>query len=467
MSDNEKDPRKIQEQWLIGAMMNGLELVEVEEIINPTMLVSPLNQKIYQIIQDITDEEETPTSMTVASRLANVKTRVQPLEYTAACVHLHKKFQEFDARSIALAIREEFVSMMLETHGDAVKKGAQERTGNKALIATALQDLNEIIVMSGDNKKTMRHAAEESLKDTEEAYKLGKPDGVPWGFDALEIVADGPMQYGNIHGIMLDSSGGKTSISLQILRHAAEQNIPALFVSFEQEPKQCLQQMTAQREEIVAGKFRRGEINENEYGRMRDDHEKIIAMKHFEILEASRMTATDIGVAMMKFSRKYGRGLSVIDHAKSVLPAKGVQGISEQVNEIYTTLRDAARLSNMATIILQQRLRTALSRDNPAPSVLDAYGGGGSYEALDVMLGIYRPELGYKIKMDTAATEVIKLDFKTKMEAEAGDTWVYHLKNRYGEPKNRRKLVWIPQFTKFRDIERQQMTPDDELGTLV
>ena len=147
-----------------------------------------------------------------------------------------------------------------------------------------------------------------------DAYAGKLDDGVPWGFSGLKTIADGNMQYGNFHALLFDSGGGKTSIALQIMRNAAEQNIPVLFISYEQDAVQCIRQMSSQRLKIESKHMRLGDFTPADYEQISKDHDSIANLP-LEIVKAAGWGAGEIAAAIKRFRRKHGKGLVVIDHA--------------------------------------------------------------------------------------------------------------------------------------------------------
>ena len=152
-----------------------------------------------------------------------------------------------------------------------------------------------------------------------------------------------------------------------------------------------------------------------------------------------------------------GKGLAVIDHAKSVVLGKESL-FAEQINEVYKTIRDSLKSLDMAGLLLMQRKSSSIDRDNPEPIKRDAYGGDATSESLDLLVGMWRPEQVYKIKLASAKEYTPRegMSEKDKLNAKItqyeGKAKLLCLKNRYGNENARAELDWEPQFTSFSDV---------------
>ena len=94
--------------------------------------------------------------------------------------------------------------------------------------------------------------------------------------------------------------------------------------------------------------------------------------------------------------------------------------------------------SDMAGLLLMQRKSSSIDRDNPEPIKRDAYGGDATSESLDLLIGMWRPEQVYKIKVASAKDytprdgESEKDKYNRKIAQNEGKAKLLCLKNRYG-----------------------------------
>lgn len=450
------DPRILNERLVLGALMSAQPFNIVQRILRPEMFIHPDHQRAFMAIDQLYSEGAGVTPLAVSARMMDLANSTPSLPMLSACVHQLKKEGQVKLKGIAESIRADFVSRSLVEIGKAISESASARNPNAQVISEAMRDIGEMSLLS-DPRGTMslEESARLSVESIAAAYARTEVRGVPYGFDKIQDMMGEPMQYGNLYGLLLDSGGGKTSITLQIIRNAIEVGIPSLFFSFEQDEQQCLQQMSAQRLEIQSRKMRRGDVTEAEFARIKEDHDHL-AQLPLKIIRSSHMNGDDVRREMMAFAREYGEGFVAVDHMKSIAPRNAKASFAEQVNDTYGCIRDAAKESRCATMILMQRKASALERQNPTPTRLDGYGGGATYEALDGYIGLYRPVVAYDIKRLQAETTQKQAEWEAKIMAEKEVAQAFVLKNRYGDSNRSRKLRWRAEFTKFEEPKQQE-----------
>lgn len=455
MSKDRRLPQNIEaEQALLGAILvNNSALLKVSSFLKPEHFSEPLHAEIFRLASNMIADGKKANPITLKTFLqdaqvgsltigqylarlcAEAATVINAVDFGQA---VHDTWKRRQMIVIADELKTLAFDMPYEVNPDEAGVEVQAKLH-------ALRDIKPTVTLS--------EAAESVIDATAKAKETGTVPGVPWAFDALRNLLGGSMRYGNFYGLLMDSGGGKTSFSLQQMRYSAESGIPVLFFSYEQNAEQCVAQMISQRARIPLKAMQEGTLSDKQFFEMDEQRESLADLeKRFHIITASGMPAPTIRARMKEFGSIYGKGLCIIDHAKSISPGKRTSGLAEETNEIYSQIRDGAKESGLATIILVQRLRKALERPNPAPTLMDAYGGGGVYEPMDAFVGMYRPAQAHKTKADMAETDLKRMEFENKAEAEERDAWVYCLKNRYGAIGQRRKLLWTAEFTRFDDV---------------
>lgn len=445
------------ERCILGAILNGVHVSEVQAQVSPEMMLNPDNRLVFEIMRDLDEEGVALSYITVASRIHGLKSGEDPMAYVSACIPAHQKEKGFDLAQFCHTIRRAAAERMTAELAGRIQKQIEKREPIEKIIGQAEVEVSELgRMIERHTDTTLATAARSSIKRMSDAYEGRASTGVPWPLHGLLSAADGNMQEGNFHSVLLDSAGGKTSLALQVIRNAAEQGIPALFISYEQDAEQCMRQMSSQRLKIESKRMARGEFTTAEFDRISADHEALASLP-IEIQVASGWSAKQIASRARRFRRTRGRGLVVIDHAKSI--HLGRESLfAEQINVMMQTLRDAFKELGLAGLLLQQRrLRDVLQRFDPSPMKSDCYGGDAGHESLDLMLGIWRPEQIYRMKLPWASDRAPrdgqseKEKFEIEIKKNEGLAKVVCLKNRYGDEHARAELEWEPRFTLFSD----------------
>lgn len=449
------------ERILLGMLLAGVHISQVSDKIRKEMFIHPDHASTYKHMVDLDAEGMHITVESVASVHGELRSKGSIADYLFACRHAAVRSKDAVLEDILQLMVTDYVRRTLASTGQDITKWLKDGASNEGVMMDVERRLSDLRALVAEAKgNTMQDYMNLSLEKLDKAYKDQTVDGVPWGFDALNTVACGPMEYGNFYGLLCDSGGGKTSISLQLLRNAAEQGIPSLFLSYEQRPEQCFLQMSIQKLGLSAADVRAAKFKDGEYEKIHHDHAAIAGLPLY-IETVSGMSAKEIVVKARHYQRRFGVRFMVIDHAKSVRLNYKLPGFAEQVSDMYKTIRDGARELDIATLLLMQRLRDALARENPVPTRLDAYGGGGAYESLDALIGLYRPSQAYEMKAMTAVNVEQKEKHESRAREQAFDAWAYGLKVRYGKENQSHGLKWVARSTRFEN----KLTEDRDIST--
>ena len=337
-----------------------------------------------------------------------------------------------------------------------------------AQIADAEQRLSELRadaqIRAGS---TMRVQLDRSVHLVLEAYQRDAPVGIPWCISEIEEVTDTRMEPGDLVGLLGASGDAKTSLVLQQVRFAAEQGTPALFLSGEQSVQQCIRQMHCQRLGLIAKFLRDGRISTDDYARVRADADAIAELP-LSVETGSDMTVGQLSSIVRSFSRRYGPGLIVIDHAKKLVPDHRNDIFAQQVFQIYEGLKALASSTENAILLIMQRSSEFLKRRRMRPVRGDCFGGEGTLQNLDGCIGIFRPGrwLRERAKIeerdsvrDNLEVEAASLDRIVGLGPGRSLAEIYPLKARFGDDEgDRRRLVFEGRHTRLSSLREIELT---------
>jgi replicative DNA helicase len=202
----------------------------------------------------------------------------------------------------------------------------------------------------------------------------------------------GGMQKTDLIIIAGESSQGKTSLALTILKNATKRyNARAAFYSLEMDKVQLVARIIAQETGISAKKILNQKLTFDEVGEVEDVSKEVENLPiYFD--EGSTSTIDQICTSIRRLKMKYNINLAVVDYLQLVGSGSAMKNKTDeaQIAEITRRLKNTAKDLGISIIALSQLSRTTNSNHRPTKSRLR--GSGQIEEAADVVLMIWRPE---------------------------------------------------------------------------
>ena len=235
---------------------------------------------------------------------------------------------------------------------------------------------------------SLRQAIIDALA-TSERRRAGKEAvGIPWFMNRLTNIM-GPIEKGQLIGILSDSKGGKTSLALQQIKTAALYG-QVLFFSIEMNGREIAWRDLAQESRVSEDAIVEGRYTPEEYSRIEQCGGRMANLP-INIHYGSGPTVSQMRAKAIQASRRGELSLIVIDHLKLIRPEDyRIRQKIERFEQIMPDLKSMAKDLNVPVLVLMQRLRSCMDRPNPRPRQDDAYGGGATTENLNSMLAIWR-----------------------------------------------------------------------------
>lgn len=254
------------ERFIIGKILTDVHVLELNGDLTDEMFRNRAHSNVFHHALDLSEEGVSVTYLTIAGRMGDQIGDQDTITYLSACMHLATKTTDLTLQDAVVMIREAFIARRLGETLETAKKLQSQGKTNQDVIAGLEIDLVEINQFQhGAKADDLNSAARKNIQEVSDAMAGRGAKEIPWVLKGLKTVADGDMQYGNYHALMLDSGGGKTSLMLQQIRDTAERGIPVHFISYEQTVDRCMRQMSAQRLSIQSNDMRRGQISEQEF----------------------------------------------------------------------------------------------------------------------------------------------------------------------------------------------------------
>lgn len=272
----------------------------------------------------------------------------------------------------------------------------------------------------------------------------GELRGVTTGFVELNKALSG-LQKSNLVILGARPSMGKTSLALDIARHAALAGTPVGIFSLEMSRDEVVDRLVAAAGDASLWQLRTGNIrDEYELDMVREGLAKLANAPIF-IDDTPAPTILQMRAMARRLQMQHGLGLLVVDYLQLIAPRNSRDNTVQQVTEISRGLKLIARELQIPVLALSQLSRGVDQRDNRTPQLHDLRESGSIEQDADVVMFIYRKDRDLKIqgKQDHEIPD----DVKNKAD-------IVIAKHRNG-PTRTISLAWAAEPASFRDLDRQ------------
>ncbi len=273
-----------------------------------------------------------------------------------------------------------------------------------------------------------------SLESIDKAARAtGSITGLPTGFTDLDHKTAG-FQEGNLVLVAARPAMGKTSFVLSILQNiVVKQRKAALMFSLEMSENELMNRLLSMDSGVDSQKFKTGQLTDADWELLTESGGNLANSKLF--LNDSATTLSEISSISRKIKAENNIELIVIDYLQLMNSSnKRNDGRQQEISEISRGLKLLAKELKIPIIALSQLSRGVESRTDHRPVLSDLRESGAIEQDADIVMFIYRDEVYNSDSEDKGIAEIIIA------------------KHRSG-PIGTVKLVWIPEFTQFKNME--------------
>ena len=258
--------------------------------------------------------------------------------------------------------------------------------------------------------------------------------GIPVNFYDFDAMTLG-LQRGDLIVLGGRPAMGKTSMALQMAKNIAHlHNLPVCIFSLEMSKEQLIYKLLSSEVGIETGRLRTGRLQQDEWPFLGQGINALGQWPIF-ITDESKITVVEMisKCQEIKVRRKTELGLVVIDYLQ-LMDGPQYASRDEELSKIVVQLKEMAKLLQVPVIVLSQLNRSVEYRRNKRPMLSDMRETESLESHADVVTMIYRDEYYNPETVDRGITELITC------------------KHRNG-PLGTVKLLFEPQFTRFRNLE--------------
>lgn len=434
--DNNGPPHdKLAEAELIGSLLLDSSVrPAVFELLKPADFYYDSHRAIYSAILQMIDEGKRVDWITVVGML---KQRGQ-LDAAGGEIYLRGLAETIPytgaAYDYAEVIHSNALRRRLAVAGQTIMGMAYAPDlGTDEVMEMAEQEVHRISRASLARDAVMTADLTESEQDYD-SWRSGKPDGIPTGIDALDMMlAAGGMTTGELIVIGADTSMGKTSLATGIALEVSRSR-RVVFFSIEMKKEAIMQRLWAVHGWLNTVQIQRRALSELEYLNLQRV-KRAVAQLPICIDDNSSIGVSQMRSLVRRQQAKGDVGLVVIDHLQEMHYGTAEKE-SVAIKELVKGIKGLAKELNVPTILLSQLRRR---ESNKRPTRADLYGTSAIEQSADVIGLLFSKDMAWD-KDSQRRKRYVTLGIDKQRNGPKGDI----------------QLVYYPHSTRFECVETNE-----------
>ncbi len=340
--------------------------------------------------------------------------RREPIDFLTVCDELERRGQLDEvggATFITTLINVVPTSIHVEHYARIVERTATRRrlieaAGQIAALAyQEAEDVDEVVdraeqVLFGVSERRISRELVPIKQVLSEYYDRieyltrhrGEMIGIPTGFTDIDKLLGG-LQRSDLVILAARPSAGKTSLALGFAHNSAKRwGQRVAFFSLEMSDEQVVQRLIAAETGINAQRLRRGDIEQDEWGRFMKATSDL-AETHIYIDDTPSISALELRTKARRLHAEIGVDLIVVDYLQLMRGDFRAENRVQEIASISRALKALARELNVPVLALSQLSRGVESRTDKRPILSDLRESGALEQDADVVIFIYRDEM--------------------------------------------------------------------------
>ena len=466
------------EQALLGALLvNNDAYYRVSDFLEAEHFSEDIHRRIYEISQQLIRAGKLATPITLKTFLGDhdlggmtVSQYIARLAVEATTVinaeAYGRTIYDLAMRRRLITIGEDMVNVAYDAPVEASPRAQIEDAERR------LYELAEAGRYEG-GFQSFAEALRQAVDMAAEAYKRDrKLSGIATGLSDLDRMMGG-LQSSDLVILAGRPGMGKTALATNLAYNIAraysserqqDGSVKRLdggivgFFSLEMSSEQLATRVIAEQSGVASYKIRRGEIREDEFGRIADAAREMERIPLY-IDQTGGISIAQLTARARRLKRQKGLDVLVVDYLQLLSGAskKGENRVQE-LTEITTGLKALAKELAVPIIALSQLSRQVEQRDDKRPQLSDLRESGSIEQDADVVMFVYREEYYLKNKEPKMGTEDY-FKWQTEMEQVHGRAEVIIGKQRHG-PTGTVALHFEAEITRFSNLAREDNLPE-------
>ncbi len=198
-----------------------------------------------------------------------------------------------------------------------------------------------------------------------------------------------------------------TSFALNVVSHAALQNVPVLYFSLEMGHSEITQRLLCSEARVDASRMRNGRLHESDWPKINHAIGRLGEAPIY-IDDNPNCTVMDIRAKARRLkASSTGLGLVVVDYMQLMSGRSNAENRQVEVSEMSRGLKILARELQVPVVALSQLSRNLEQRADKRPVLADLRESGSLEQDADVVMFLYRDEIYNPESSDKGTAEII------------------------------------------------------------
>lgn len=429
------------EQSVIGSMLMGREaIMTASEILNSDDFYQHQYGVVFEAMVELFNEGKAVDVVTLQNRLRekDVPPEIAGMEFVRDL--LNTVPTSANVKYYATIVSEKAVLRRLIRLTEEIENDCYL---NKEPVETILEESEKKLFRlfqqrdSGD-MTPIRQVVMDALEGIERASKTrGSVTGISTGFTDLDYKTSG-LQKSDLILVAARPSMGKTALVLNMAEHMAfRQHKSVAIFSLEMSKVQLMNRLFAMESRVNSQNLRTGNLKDDEWSSLIETA-GVIGDSKLIIDDTPGISIRELRSKCRKYKLEHGLDIIMIDYLQLMSGGgKGNESRQQEISEISRSLKAIARELDVPVLALSQLSRAVESRTDHRPMLSDLRESGAIEQDADVVMFIYRDDYyNHDSEMKGVAEIIIA-------------------KQRNG-PIGTVNLVWLPDYTKFMNLEQDR-----------
>lgn len=394
-------PQNIEaEVSVLGALMiDNNAITKIADILKPENFYKEKNEKIYNAILELYQEQQPIDILSVSSKLKEKKilkeiggrsylTDLVNSVATASNILSHAK----------LVQKKALLRRLIESASEVVNLGYEEDKPLDEILDAAERKIFSVSQQSIKKEfSPINNLLESAFIRIDEMHKnADKFRGIPTGFYDLDNILSG-LQKSDLVILAARPSIGKTSFALNLAQYAAvKEKIPVGIFSLEMSSDQLVDRMLSSQADVNLWNLKTGNLDSDSDD---DDFQKIgdamgvLSEAPIYIDDSATSNIMEMRTMARRLQAEHGLELLIVDYLQ-LMEGRGSGGDSrvQEISEISRGLKNLAKELNIPVIALSQLSRAVENRSPQIPKLSDLRESGSIEQDADVVLFLYRED---------------------------------------------------------------------------
>lgn len=426
------------EQSVIGSMIMDREAIIVaSETLHREDFYHQQYGVLFEAMVELFNEEQPVDVVTLQNRLRekDVPAELSSMEFVGELVTSVPT--SANIKYYANIVREKaMLRRLIKVNEEIANQCYLDRDSVEDIMAeTEKQIFNLLQNRGGEDFVPIKQIVINALEKIEMASKQkGNVTGIATGFVDLDYRMSG-LQPSDLVLVAARPSMGKTAFVLNIAQYVAfHSNLATAIFSLEMSKEQLVNRLFSLEARVDAQLLRSGNLADSDWEKLIEGAGTIGKSKLI-IDDTPGISISELRSKCRKYKLEQDLKLVIIDYLQLMSGSGRSDSRQQEISDISRSLKGLARELNVPVIALSQLSRQVEQRPDHRPMLSDLRESGAIEQDADVVMFIYRDDYYNK-------------DTENKNIAE-----IIIAKQRNG-PIGTVNLVWLPQYTKFVNMEK-------------